>query len=55
MDHPDFGKIDFPHGAIASVFGTRLAPAPKLGEHNEQILGAFGYSPGTEIRTTGDE
>ena len=41
MDHLDFGKISFPHGAIASVLGTRLTPAPKLGEHNEQILGGL--------------
>ena len=38
MDHPEFGKIFFPHGAIASVLGTRLGPAPRLGEHNEEIL-----------------
>ena len=38
MDHPEFGRIPFPQGAIASVLGTRLNPAPKLGEHNEQIL-----------------
>lgn len=39
MNHPELGKINFPHGAIASVTGIRLSPAPKLGEHNEQILG----------------
>jgi crotonobetainyl-CoA:carnitine CoA-transferase CaiB-like acyl-CoA transferase len=38
MDHRDYGKILFPQGAIASVLGTRLSPAPRLGEHNEQIL-----------------
>ncbi|MBI1996864.1 MAG: CoA transferase, partial [Deltaproteobacteria bacterium] len=38
MDHPEYGKILFPQGAIASVLGTRLSPAPRLGEHNEQIL-----------------
>jgi crotonobetainyl-CoA:carnitine CoA-transferase CaiB-like acyl-CoA transferase len=38
MDHRDYGKIRFPQGAIASVLGTRLSPAPRLGEHNEQIL-----------------
>ena len=38
MDHPEFGEIFFPHGAIASVLGTQLGPAPRLGEHNEEIL-----------------
>jgi crotonobetainyl-CoA:carnitine CoA-transferase CaiB-like acyl-CoA transferase len=38
MDHRDYGKILFPQGAIASVLGTRLSPAPRLGEHNQQIL-----------------
>ncbi|MGH7811797.1 MAG: CoA transferase, partial [Candidatus Binatia bacterium] len=38
MDHPEFGRICFPQGAIASVLGTRLSPAPRLGEHNQQIL-----------------
>jgi crotonobetainyl-CoA:carnitine CoA-transferase CaiB-like acyl-CoA transferase len=38
MDHPEFGKILFPQGALASVLGTRLGPAPKLGEHNEEVL-----------------
>src|SRR5262245_21235173 len=39
VNHPEFGKIRFPNGAIASIAGRRLSPAPKLGEHNEQILG----------------
>jgi crotonobetainyl-CoA:carnitine CoA-transferase CaiB-like acyl-CoA transferase len=38
VDHPEFGKILFPQGAIAAVLGTRLGPAPRLGQHNEQIL-----------------
>lgn len=38
IDHPEFGKILFPQGAIASVLGARLSPAPRLGEHNEEIL-----------------
>lgn len=41
MDHPEFGKINFPHGAIASVLENRMNPAPKLGEHNEEILGGL--------------
>jgi crotonobetainyl-CoA:carnitine CoA-transferase CaiB-like acyl-CoA transferase len=38
MDHRDFGKINFPQGAIASVLANRLSAAPRLGEHNTQIL-----------------
>jgi crotonobetainyl-CoA:carnitine CoA-transferase CaiB-like acyl-CoA transferase len=38
MDHPEVGKIFFPQGALASVLGTRLGRAPKLGEHNEEVL-----------------
>jgi crotonobetainyl-CoA:carnitine CoA-transferase CaiB-like acyl-CoA transferase len=41
IDHPEFGKINFPHGAIASVWGNRMKPAAKLGEHNEEILGGL--------------
>ncbi len=45
MDHPEYGKILFPQGAIASVTGTRLSPAPRLGEHNEQILKKYFLAP----------
>jgi CoA:oxalate CoA-transferase len=41
MEHPEFGKINFPQGAIATVLGNRMNPAPKLGEHNEEILGGL--------------
>ena len=36
--HRDFGAIHFPQGAIAATLGNRLNAAPKLGEHNAQIL-----------------
>jgi len=38
MEHRDFGKINFPQGAIATTLGNRLGAAPKLGEHNALIL-----------------
>lgn len=38
LDHPRFGSTRFPQGAIASMYGRTLKPAPKLGEHNEEIL-----------------
>jgi CoA:oxalate CoA-transferase len=44
IDHPEFGRIKFPQGAIASVLGTQLTPAPSLGEHTTEILTQLGYS-----------
>lgn len=38
MSHPEFGQVNFPQGAIASVLRHRLNPAPKLGEHNAEML-----------------
>ncbi len=38
INHREFGQINFPQGAIASVLGHRLSPAPKLGEHNTELL-----------------
>ena len=55
MDHPEFGRIAFPQGAIASVLGTRLSPAPTLGQHNRDLLAQLGY-PDAEhqaLMTTG--
>ena len=44
LDHLEFGRIRFPQGAIATVLGNQLGPAPKLGEHNNEILTQLGYS-----------
>jgi crotonobetainyl-CoA:carnitine CoA-transferase CaiB-like acyl-CoA transferase len=44
VDHPLFGKILFPAGAIASVLGRKLEPAPGLGQHSAEILAELGYS-----------
>jgi len=44
IDHPEFGRIKFPEGAIASLVGTQLRPAPRLGEHSTAILTQLGYS-----------
>ena len=44
IDHPEFGRIKFPIGAIASVLKTQVPAAPRLGEHNTEILTQLGYS-----------
>jgi crotonobetainyl-CoA:carnitine CoA-transferase CaiB-like acyl-CoA transferase len=41
-DHPDFGRINFPVGALATLFGTDVPPAPRLGQHNAAILRELG-------------
>ncbi len=45
LDHPLFGRLLFPRGAIATVFDRPLVPAPRLGEHNAVLLAELGYSP----------
>lgn len=44
IEHPHFGRIMFPQGAIASILGNRLHLAPTLGENNAEILAELGYS-----------
>lgn len=44
VDHPCFGHIRFPEGALATLTGTRLTPAPALGQHNAEILCELGYT-----------
>jgi CoA:oxalate CoA-transferase len=44
IDHPDFGKINFPVGALASMFSQAMSLAPALGESTALILDELGYS-----------
>lgn len=44
IDHPQLGPLPFPQGAIASMHGRSMKPAPKLGEHNEEVLKELGYA-----------
>jgi crotonobetainyl-CoA:carnitine CoA-transferase CaiB-like acyl-CoA transferase len=46
MEHPQLGRIRFPRGALATVLGTKINPAPRLGEHNTEILIELGNSAG---------
>lgn len=48
IDHPQFGKVLFPEGAISKQFGVKLSPAPRLGQHNAAILAELGYSTAEE-------
>jgi crotonobetainyl-CoA:carnitine CoA-transferase CaiB-like acyl-CoA transferase len=38
VDHPQFGKINIPRGAIATVLGNDVSRAPALGEHNAEFI-----------------
>ncbi|HLH22960.1 MAG TPA: CoA transferase [Chloroflexota bacterium] len=38
VEHPQFGRLYYPAGAVASVRGACPAPAPSLGQHNAEIL-----------------
>jgi crotonobetainyl-CoA:carnitine CoA-transferase CaiB-like acyl-CoA transferase len=55
MNHPEFGTIHFPQGAIATVLGDRLHAAPKLGEHNDEILGRIHSPDGAPNNTVGGD
>ena len=44
IDHPAFGKINFPVGALASMFQQAMSVAPTLGGNNAPILTELGYS-----------
>jgi crotonobetainyl-CoA:carnitine CoA-transferase CaiB-like acyl-CoA transferase len=44
VEHPDFGTIRFPVGALANVWDRTLPFAPKLGEDTAAVLAELGQS-----------
>ena len=54
IDHPDFGEINFPVGALASVFQQAMSIAPTFGESTALVLDELGYSV-SEIQNLKDE
>ena len=53
IDHPKFGKMNFPIGALAQLWGGKPKMTPLLGEDNAAILAEIGYSA-AEIETLFD-
>jgi CoA:oxalate CoA-transferase len=44
VDHPLFGRINFPVGALAAMAGKDMSFAPRLGQDTKVLLGEIGIS-----------
>lgn len=44
IDHPDYGHMLFPRGALATIWDRPMTPAPRLGSANAEILRELGYA-----------
>jgi crotonobetainyl-CoA:carnitine CoA-transferase CaiB-like acyl-CoA transferase len=44
VEHPAFGRLLYPAGAVASVRGTCPSLAPTLGEHNAEIMAELDHA-----------
>jgi crotonobetainyl-CoA:carnitine CoA-transferase CaiB-like acyl-CoA transferase len=49
MNQPELGPMRYPRGAIANLWGHDVRPAPKLGEHNAEILTELGFGPEEQL------
>jgi crotonobetainyl-CoA:carnitine CoA-transferase CaiB-like acyl-CoA transferase len=47
VEHPEFGRICVPSGALANLWHETPAPAPRLGADTAAILAELGYDHGT--------
>jgi crotonobetainyl-CoA:carnitine CoA-transferase CaiB-like acyl-CoA transferase len=54
VDHPDFGRFNFPVGALAAMRDQDMEFAPRLGEHTATLLAEIGCSA-AEIARWRDE
>jgi crotonobetainyl-CoA:carnitine CoA-transferase CaiB-like acyl-CoA transferase len=48
IDHPRFGRVKVPAGALAALWGTKMRNAPRLGEHNAEILAELNSDGGKQ-------
>ena len=44
VDHPDFGRINFPVGALASLYGRGISAAPHLGANTARASARVSVS-----------
>jgi crotonobetainyl-CoA:carnitine CoA-transferase CaiB-like acyl-CoA transferase len=49
IDHPDYGRMWFPRGALATLWEHEVQPAPRLGAQTAELLSELGYT--TEEQT----
>lgn len=50
VDHPSFGRINFPMGALASLWGRTMPFAPRLGQHTEEVFRELGLSAAGDVQ-----
>ena len=48
-EHPAYGPMLFPRGALATLFGNEVGFAPQLGADNPALLGELGYTSDEQV------